>query len=242
MESKYNASNDIADKLAKLDRGSTVLELITKFEQAEFLKANLKTDSLSNNLGKPLLDDHYADGAAEGVCSAAVMHWLDTGNVPAPTENMATKLSRVQGSFDLDNEREYLKWISNLSGSFKKLKEPVKDSKGLNLDDTQVFINYLLDFSGKINTEFKFFLILSFRNGIKQCAHAVGWNLGTRSFFDPNYGVWKIKTPGAKDSSWNFIPFSNGSDPATDIASSLLGLDEIREKYGKQVSVMAITF
>ncbi|EXF73970.1 hypothetical protein CFIO01_08852 [Colletotrichum fioriniae PJ7] len=242
MQSKDdNASSDIATKYKSLARGPTVLELITKFEQEEFIKRNLKSESLSNNLSKPLLDDHYAEGTAEGVCSAAVMHWLATGTVPAPTENMATKLSRVQGSFDLDNEPQYLTWHSNLSAFFENLKK-AKDSENLNLNDNQIFINYLLDNSGKINTGFKLFLILSFQNGTKQCAHAVGWNLRTKSFFDPNYGVWKVKTPDPKNSIWKIIPSGNDSDPATVIASSIIGLDEIRKKYGDPVSVQAITF
>ncbi|KXH33629.1 hypothetical protein CNYM01_07432 [Colletotrichum nymphaeae SA-01] len=236
-----NPSSDIATKYESLARGPTALELITKFEQDEFLKKNMKTESLSNKLDKPLLGGHYAEEAVEGVCSAAVMHWLATGTVPAPTENMATKLSRVQGSFNLDNERENLTWHSNLSAFFENLKK-AKDSKNLDLNDTQIFINYLLDNSGKINTAFKLFLILSFHNGSKQCAHAVGWNLGTKSFFDPNYGVWKAKTPDPKNSLWKTITFGNDSDPATVIACSIIGLDEVRKKYGDTVSIQAITF
>ncbi|KAK1541380.1 hypothetical protein CPAR01_07369 [Colletotrichum paranaense] len=237
----YNASIDIADKYASLPRSSSVLELITNFEQGEFMKKNLNPKYLSNNLSKALLEDHHAEGAAEGICAAAVMHWLDTGTVPSPTEAMAAKLAQVQGSFDTDNERDYLKWCSNLSDPSQTLTR-VKDSKGIDLDDTQKFINYLLDSWGKINTKLKLFLILSFKQGGKPCAHAVGWNLGTRSFFDPNYGVWKVNAPKPKNSILKIITFSNDSDPATVIACSIIGLDEIRKKYGDPVSVQAITF
>ncbi|KAG7042726.1 hypothetical protein JMJ77_0003018 [Colletotrichum scovillei] len=234
-----NASFDIADKYASIVPGSTVLELLTDFKQEEFLKKYLNPKSLPNKLSKPLLEDHHAEGAAEGVCSAAVMHWLDTGAVPPPTEEMAAGLARVQGSFEADTERDYWKLCSNLSKSSKNLKEPVKDSKGLDLNITQTFFNYLLDNSGKINPKFKLFLILGFVDG---SAHAVGWNLGTKSFFDPNYGVWRIKTPDPKSGIWKMIPFANGPDAATDIAYSISGLDEIRSKYGAKVSIKAITF
>ncbi|KAK1720154.1 hypothetical protein CaCOL14_002176 [Colletotrichum acutatum] len=237
----YNASIDIAGKYAGLPRGSSVLDDITHFNQGEFMKNHLNPKSLPKNLSKPLLEDYYAEGAAEGICSAAVMHWLDTGTVPPPTEEMAAKLARVQGSFETDNERDYLKWCSNLSASFNNL-ERVKDSQGINLDDTQQFINYLLDNSGKINTKLKLFLILSFMKGGKPCAHAVGWNLGTRSFFDPNYGVWKVNTPDPKNGIWKIITSGNDSDPATVIACSIIVFDEICKKYGNPVSVQAITF
>ncbi|KXH40399.1 hypothetical protein CSIM01_10147 [Colletotrichum simmondsii] len=241
QSNNYNASIDIAGKYADLPRGSGILDDITHFNQGEFMKNHLNPKSLPNNLSKPLLEDYHAEKAAEGICAAAVMHWLDTGTVPPPTEEMAAKLARVQGSFETDTERDYLKWCSNLSDSFKNLKR-VEDSKGINLDDTQQFINYLLDNSGKINTKLKLFLILSFKYRGKSCAHAVGWNLWTRSFFDPNNGVWKVNTPDPKNGIWKIMTSGNDPDPATVIACSIIVLDEIRKRYGDPVSIQAITF
>jgi hypothetical protein len=94
----------------------------------------------------------------------------------------------------------------------------------LDLNAAQTFINYLLDCSGKINTKYKVFLILVFNDGT---SHAVGLNLGTNQFFDPNDGVWKIQT---------------ADEDAKNIVYSILGLEVIRNKYGNVKTVRAITF
>ncbi|KAK9424887.1 hypothetical protein SUNI508_13340 [Seiridium unicorne] len=220
-----SASSDIAHKYESLGRGSTVIKLSTKFDQKEFIDTNRKyAESLSDKLNKPLLKDYYIEKAAEGgLCSAAVMQWLDTGSIPSSTEDMVTRLSKVQGSAEVDNERDFLTWCSNLSTIFKKLKK-VKDSNGLDLNVTQTFINYLLDNAGKINTKYKLFLILVFKDGT---SHAVGLNLETKSFFDPNSGVWAIQST---------------EDAAKDITYLIFGLEQIRNQYGNVVTVRAITY
>lgn len=223
----HSTSSYIAEKYQSLGRGSTVLKLSVTFDQTKFMNTNRKfAESLSDKLNKPLLQDYYVENAAaKGLCSAAVMQWFDTGSVPSPTEYMVTKLSKVQGSFEVDNERDYLTWCSNLSAQFKNLEnKKVKDSKGLQLNTTQTLINYLLDFTGNVNTNYKLFLILVFKDGN---AHAVGLNLKTKQFFDPNHGVWDIQT---------------GDNPAENITYSIFGLEQIRGLYGNVATVGAITY
>ena len=163
------------------------------------------------------------NAAAQGLCSAAVLQWLSTGSVPPSTENMVTKLSQVQGSAEVDNERDFLTWCGNVSTQFKNLKK-VKDSNNLDLNDTQILINYLLDNGGHIDTRYKLFFILVFKDGT---SHAVGLNLGTGGFFDPNFGVWNIH---------------RGRDAVENITYSSFGLELIRNKYSNVVTVRAITY
>ena len=217
----YSASSDITQKYQSLSRGSFVLTPGTEFNQKAFIENNRK---YSESLKKPLLQDYHVDNAsARGLCSAAVLQWLSTGSIPPSTENMVIKLSQVQGSAEVDNERDFLTWCSNVSDQFKNLKK-VKNSNNLDLNNTQTLINYLLDNTGQINTKFKLFLILVFKNGT---SHAVGLNLETKSFFDPNSGVLKIHST---------------SDAATNITYSIFGLELIRTQYPDVVAVTAITY
>ncbi|KAL0940383.1 uncharacterized protein CTRU02_203146 [Colletotrichum truncatum] len=221
----YSASSDIADKYKSLARGSNVIRPSAEFDQQEFINKNRKyAESLSDKLDKPLLKDYYIGKAADGgLCSAAVLQRLSTGSIPPATEDMVTVLSRVQGSAEVDNERDFLTWCSNLSTFFKKLKY-VKNSKGLDLNNTQTFINYLLDNSGKINTKYKLFLILVFKDGT---SHAIGLNLGTNRFFDPNSGIWDIEAT---------------KDDVKNIVYAIFGLEQIRNHHGNVVDVRAITY
>ncbi|KAF4945674.1 hypothetical protein FSARC_14389 [Fusarium sarcochroum] len=175
-----------------------------------------------NTLKKGLLEDHRAESAQEGICSAAVILWLATGSIPPPTEKTLKLLAEIQGSGEVETEGNYLEWISNLSKFFNNLK-PQKNSTGLNLKDRGTFSRLLTDNSGKINLDFKVFLILSFQNS----SHAIGLNLRNNALFDPNKGVLKTQT---------------GKDTPTNVAYSLRGMEEIRDSYGNVTNVEAIVF
>jgi hypothetical protein len=218
------ASEDIEKKYKALGVGPGVLVLSTPFKQGEFINAFRGwVESGSDTLETHLLDGYRGEGAEEGICGAAVMHWLATGSIPSPKKDTFTELAKVQGSFELDPELDYLKWHSNRARPWPNL-HMKKDSTNLDLNDRGVFIRFLTDNSGNINTEFKLFLILVFNNGN---AHAIGLNLKTRTFFDPNEGVLKIQ---------------NGKDAVEDVAYSVLGLDRICARYGIVDHVKAIVF
>lgn len=204
--------------------GSNLITLSKPFVQGNYIDAYRKqAESISKGLDKPLLKDYYTEMAKDGICAAAAMQWLSTGSIPSPTEEMVRKLYKLQGSFELDSEPNFLNWHSNLSTPFKNLKK-FKDSNGLDLNVVETYINYLLDFSGQINKEYKLFLILRFTDNN---SHAVGLNLRTNEFFDPNSGVWKISTT---------------NEDAKNIAYSILGLEAIRRQYGNVDTVQAITY